>query len=94
MSQLRTAVVSVAATLAVVGLTCATNTTTSTTERQYIDPRPTPSAPTGPPFSGAVRVGDTLYLSGQLGLGENNRVPADPKEEARRVLDGIQARLE
>jgi reactive intermediate/imine deaminase len=94
MSQLRTAVVSVAATLAVVGLTCATNTATTPTERQYIDPRPSASAPNAPPFSGAVRVGDTLYLSGALGLDKDSRVPEDPKEEARLVLDSIHARLE
>lgn len=33
--------------------------------------------------------GDTLYLSGQLGLLPDNTVPANPAEEARRVLERI-----
>ena len=48
----------------------------------------------GPPFSGAVRVGDTLYLSGDIGLDENDKVPATAKAEAGLLLDGIKATLE
>jgi reactive intermediate/imine deaminase len=50
-----------------------------------------PSLPGGDdlPFSGAVRVGDTLYLSGALGLDENRKVPEDPTAEARLVLTDI-----
>ena len=40
------------------------------------------------PFSDAVLVGDTLYLSGRLGLVPGTRqVPAAAEEEARNVLD-------
>ena len=46
------------------------------------------------PFSGAVLVGDTLYLSGSLGLDENNKIPDDPAEEARNVLNAIKGTLE
>ena len=46
------------------------------------------------PFSGAVLVGDTLYLSGSLGLDENNEIPDDPAEEARNVLNAIKGTLE
>jgi 2-iminobutanoate/2-iminopropanoate deaminase len=55
-----------------------------------------PSLPDGdgPPFSGAVRVGDTLYLSGDIGLDENDSVPATAKAEATLLLDGIEATLE
>jgi 2-iminobutanoate/2-iminopropanoate deaminase len=55
-----------------------------------------PSLPDGdgPPFSGAVRVGDTLYLSGDIGLDENQKVPATAKAEATLLLDGIKATLE
>jgi 2-iminobutanoate/2-iminopropanoate deaminase len=43
------------------------------------------------PFSDAVRVGNTLYLSGQIGADEKtNAIPADPKEETRLLMDGIQ----
>ena len=45
------------------------------------------------PFSDAILAGDTLYLSGRLGL-ENGQVPADPQQEARNILDQIQAVLE
>ena len=45
------------------------------------------------PFSDAILAGDTLYLSGRLGL-ENGQLPADPLQEARNVLPQIQAVLE
>ena len=51
-----------------------------------------PSAP-GLPFSGAVRVGDTLYLSGDIGLDENRKVPDDAETEARIVLESLKRRL-
>ena len=40
----------------------------------------------GPPFSGAVMVGDTLYLAGMLGL-DNGQVPNTPEEEARLIME-------
>ncbi len=61
-------------------------------DREYINPRR--AADVGvPPFSGAVRTGNTLYLSGMLGL-VNGAVPADPKEEARVLLDTVKSTLE
>jgi reactive intermediate/imine deaminase len=46
------------------------------------------------PFSDAVRAGDTLYISGRLGLDrETGRPPAEPREEAKRILDDIVAVL-
>lgn len=56
-------------------------------ERRYIDGR-SASDDSGPPFSGAVMVGDTLYLSGSLGL-VDGKVPDDPADEARAVMDAI-----
>lgn len=47
----------------------------------------------GLPFSGAVMVGDTLYVSGNLGLVEG-KIPEDPADEARAVLDSIKGTLE
>ncbi len=52
-----------------------------------------PGRTTQAPFSDAVLAGDTLYLSGRLGL-VGGQPPADPREEARNVLDQIQAVLE
>ena len=60
-------------------------------ERSYV--RPSPPDGDGPPFSGAVKIGDTLYLSGDIGLDENRQVPATAKAEAKLLLDGIQATL-
>jgi 2-iminobutanoate/2-iminopropanoate deaminase len=46
------------------------------------------------PFSDAVWHGDTLYLSGHIGLEPGTGRPgATPEEEARLVLDGIQNTL-
>jgi 2-iminobutanoate/2-iminopropanoate deaminase len=61
-------------------------------DRSYV--RPSLPDGDGPPFSGAVRVGDTLYLSGDIGLDENQKVPATAKAEATLLLDGIKATLE
>jgi len=60
--------------------------------RSYV--RPSLPGGDGPPFSGAVRVGDTLYLSGDIGLDENQKVPATAKAEATLLLDGIKSTLE
>ena len=62
-------------------------------ERTYIDGRSATDADVLP-FSGAVRVGDTLYLSGSLGLEDGGKVPDDPADEARNVLNNIKASLE
>ena len=47
----------------------------------------------GPPFSGAVWVNDTLYVSGALGI-VNGEVPEDPADEARAVMDSIKGTIE
>jgi 2-iminobutanoate/2-iminopropanoate deaminase len=61
--------------------------------RRYIEPRsPTDSA--APPFSGAVLVGNTLYLSGTIGLDANRQVPPTATAEAKLVLDNIKGTLE
>lgn len=60
--------------------------------RRHIEPRH-PSDPEALPFSGAVQAGNTLYLSGTLGLEEDRTVPTDPVREATLVLDNIQATL-
>jgi reactive intermediate/imine deaminase len=47
------------------------------------------------PFSDAVSAGDTLYVSGQIGLDpKTNKPPADAKEEARLVLQDFKEALE
>ena len=58
--------------------------------RQYVNPR-TPTSE-GPPFSDAVLVGNTLYLSGFLGV-VAGQAPTTVEEEARAVLTNMQSRL-
>ena len=45
------------------------------------------------PFSEAVRVGDTLYLSGQIGLGADGTLPDGIEAQARQAMDNIGAVL-
>ena len=61
--------------------------------RRYINPRSAADS-TALPFSGAVLVGNTLYLSGTIGLDENQQVPSTPEAEARLVLNSMQGTLE
>lgn len=51
--------------------------------------------PTGLPFSEAVRAGDTLYLSGQVGIkpGTMKLVAGGIREESRQALENIRATL-
>ena len=60
--------------------------------RRYIAPR-TAAGAALPPFSGAVQVGKTLYLSGDIGVDADNKVPATAEAEARLLLDNIQKTL-
>ncbi|MFC1575059.1 RidA family protein [Gemmatimonadota bacterium] len=61
--------------------------------RRYIDPSSVADT-ANLPFSGAVLVGNTLYLSGAIGLDEEQQVPASAEVEARNVLDRVRGRLE
>jgi reactive intermediate/imine deaminase len=53
------------------------------------------SLPPGLPFSAAVRVGDTYYLSGQVGTqpGVDTLVPGGIEPEARQTLENIRGVL-
>ncbi len=52
--------------------------------------------PTGLPFSEAVRVGATLYLSGQMGVepGTTRLAPGGVREQARQAMENIKTVLE
>ena len=41
------------------------------------------------PFSNAVRAGDTIYLSGQVGLKPDGKLPAGFEAQARQTMDNI-----
>jgi enamine deaminase RidA (YjgF/YER057c/UK114 family) len=45
------------------------------------------------PFSSAVRVGDVLYLSGQIGLGADGRPPEGIEAQTRATMEAIGAIL-
>ncbi len=45
------------------------------------------------PFSNAVRAGDTVYLSGALGIGADGNLPAGIEAQARQTMDNIAATL-
>lgn len=60
--------------------------------REYINPR-TAADTEALPFSGAVWVGNTLYLSGTIGLDENQQVPDTAEEEARLVMESVKGTL-
>ena len=45
------------------------------------------------PFSNAVRVGDILFLSGQLGIGPDGKLPQGIEAQARQTMDNIGAIL-
>jgi enamine deaminase RidA (YjgF/YER057c/UK114 family) len=45
------------------------------------------------PFSDAIRVGDVLYLSGQIGIGPDGKLPAGIEAQTRQALNNIGAIL-
>jgi len=60
--------------------------------RGYVNPQSPGSS--GGPFSGAVLAGNTLYVSGTLGLGSDRQVPATAEAEASNVLNNVKGTLE
>jgi 2-iminobutanoate/2-iminopropanoate deaminase len=45
------------------------------------------------PFSGAILAGNTLYMSGRIGLDKTGKAPADADEEIKLLLDHVKATL-
>ena len=45
------------------------------------------------PFSDAVRVGDILYLSGQIGIGPDGKLPAGVEAQTKQALENVGAVL-
>ena len=62
-------------------------------DRVYFNAR-SPSDADLPPYSGAVRVGDTLYMAGTIGVGEDGKVPEDAADETRYVMNNIKRTVE
>jgi len=81
------------ATLAVAACAIAYGASASAQEaRSYIEPR-TAADTMLPPFSGAVQIGNILYLSGTIGIDKDRKVPATAEGEATAVLNSLQATL-
>ncbi len=64
----------------------------ATPKRKYINlPRPAGNIP---PFSDAVKVGNTLYIAGRIGVDmKTGKAPADTGEEIKLLLDGFSSVL-
>ena len=45
------------------------------------------------PFSEAVRVGDVLYLSGQIGVGPDGKLPEGFEAQAKQTMENVGAAL-
>jgi 2-iminobutanoate/2-iminopropanoate deaminase len=57
-------------------------------------PRQLPTGMSRLPFSDAVRVGETLYVAGRLGVDRaTGKPPSDPADEARAVMNDVRAVL-
>ena len=56
---------------------------------------PTQYFPAGPtaPFSTATRVGDVVYLSGQIGVGPDGKLPEGFEAEAKQTMENVGAAL-
>lgn len=80
------------ATFGIVLCTLATSQAPAQEGRRYIAPR-TPADTALAPYSEAVLAGNTLYLSGKIGLTPDRKVPGSAAEEARLVLDDVKATL-
>lgn len=74
------------------GLIIAAGIVNAQQARSYVEGRSAADT-NAAPYSGAVMVGDTLYISGVLGL-VDGKVPEDPAEEASVALDAIKRAVE
>jgi enamine deaminase RidA (YjgF/YER057c/UK114 family) len=71
------------------GLTLCASAAFAANPRTFFDPRSNALSKNDPPFSASVKVKDTLYISGQIGLGPDRKPPKDPAEEARLVMEAM-----
>ena len=76
------------------GVLMMTQAATATAQRPPVEHFGRPSLGAQPlPFSEAVRVGDTLYLSGQIGVGPSGKLPPTFEAQAKQTMDNIGAVL-
>jgi reactive intermediate/imine deaminase len=67
----------------------------ATPTRATVERLPAPALPGGQlaPFSSAVRVGDILFLSGQLGVGPDGKLPDGIEAQTKQAMDNVGAVL-
>ena len=68
-------------------------TAIASTPRTFLSPRTNELNKNDPPFSAAVKVRDTLYIAGQIGLGPDRKPPQDVTEEARLVMQAMRGQI-
>lgn len=72
----------------------ATDSSAESTQRPAVEHIGKPMLGDQPlPFSEAVRVGDILFLSGQLGIGADGKLPQGMEAQAKQAMDNIGAVL-
>ena len=63
-------------------------------ERPPVEYFPAPAVQSRPaPFSSAVRIGDVMYLSGQIGIAPDGKLPDTFDGQAKQTMDNIGAAL-
>lgn len=62
-------------------------TGSATAAPQYFAAPPRQGAPA--PFSTAVQVGDVLYMSGQIGVGPDGKLPETFEGQAKQVMENV-----
>lgn len=77
----------------ILGLLVAATSAIAASPRTVINPRSNALNKNEPPFSGAVKVGDTLYISGQIGLGPGQKPPLLVADEATLVMEAVKKQL-
>lgn len=80
-------------TVVLIGMAIAMTAPVSAQARAHINPRHVNDEGGAPPFSGAVWVGDLLFLSGTIGL-QDGQVPESAEEEARLVMESMKSTIE
>jgi 2-iminobutanoate/2-iminopropanoate deaminase len=75
-------------------MACGIGAFAAESDRRFVNgPRSGDRAPL--PFSDAVLVADTLYIAGHIGIDpKTDRAAADPREEAKLVMDRVKATVE
>ena len=90
---MKTSIVRCAGILMTLALTCQGVGATDSGHRYIV--RDNTPARAQLPFSDAVEAGNTLYVSGTLGMNPADmQLPADPKIEAKQVMEAVQKTLE